>query len=412
MTAPAPLRVAVWHNLYTGGGLRALQAHVAGLLGRGHAVEAWCVGERDPAEALFGPSVRQHVVPVDRRARAGVYPNSLRLLRAMDEACARCAREMDAGGFQVALANTCQFYAVPFVLRHLRTPSVLYLQEPFRALYEADPVLPWVGSPGDTAPFGAVRATPAHLKRWLMLRAQARLEWRNVHAAGTVLVNSYYSRESVLRAYGRDARVCYLGIDAGLFRPSPGPPRPFVVGLGAVDRSKGVDDVVRAVALLDAPRPPLVWIADRRTDAYAREVQALARELGVQLDVRLRISDAELVRLLGEAAVMVYASRLEPFGLAPLEANACGTPVVAVAEGGVRESIRDGVNGILVDRDPAQLAGAMGRLLRDPEHSARLGARAAAHVRDHWGWEQSVDVLETHLLRAALTPPRQQGAAN
>jgi len=45
---------------------------------------------------------------------------------------------------------------------------------------------------------------------------------------------------------------------------------------------------------------------------------------------------------------MVYSARLEPFGLAPLEANACATPVVAVAEGGVRESIRNGVNGVLI----------------------------------------------------------------
>jgi glycosyltransferase involved in cell wall biosynthesis len=59
---------------------------------------------------------------------------------------------------------------------------------------------------------------------------------------------------------------------------------------------------------------------------------------------RWRFSDENIVELLNRAAVMVYSARLEPFGLAPLEANACATPVVAVAEGGVRESIRNGVN--------------------------------------------------------------------
>jgi glycosyltransferase involved in cell wall biosynthesis len=53
---------------------------------------------------------------------------------------------------------------------------------------------------------------------------------------------------------------------------------------------------------------------------------------------------------------MVYSARLEPFGLAPLEANACATPVVAVAEGGVRESIGNGVNGVLIsERRPEQI---------------------------------------------------------
>jgi glycosyltransferase involved in cell wall biosynthesis len=69
-----------------------------------------------------------------------------------------------------------------------------------------------------------------------------------------------------------------------------------------------------------------------------------------------RFSDENIVELLNRASVMVYSARLEPFGLAPLEANACATPVVAVAEGGVRESIRNAVNGVLIpERRPEQI---------------------------------------------------------
>jgi glycosyltransferase involved in cell wall biosynthesis len=397
------MRIAVWHNLYSGGGLRALQTHVRGLLDRGHSVEAWCVGERPAGWAPFGPRVREHRVPLAATAGwRGATPRWLRDIQAMEAACERCAREMEAGGFDLAFANTCQSYAVPFVMRYLRRlPRVLYLQEPRRALYEAQPVLPWVGEAeaaeeGGPAPLRELR----QVRRWYALRAQARREWLNVHACDTVLVNSYYSRESVLRAYARDSDVCYLGVETELFRPGAARREPLVVGLGALDRAKGVHLAVRAVAGLAAPRPALAWVADRGDATYAREVRELASGLGVELRVMQGIADAELSDILGRASLMLYTSRLEPFGLAPLEANACGTPVVAIAEGGVRETVLDGVNGLLADARPDSLAAAMARLLGDAPFARRLGDRAAEHVREHWTADASVRRLEAHLLRA------------
>ena len=71
---------------------------------------------------------------------------------------------------------------------------------------------------------------------------------------------------------------------------------------------------------------------------------------------RWRCSDESIGELLNRVSVRVYSARLEPFGLAPLDANACATPVVAVAEGGVRESIGNGVNGVLIsERRPEQI---------------------------------------------------------
>jgi glycosyltransferase involved in cell wall biosynthesis len=404
------LKIAVWHNLSTGGGKRALHTHVKGLVQRGHQVRAWTVNERRDYLPL-ADLVPERVVALGwspRPARSaagrahGVYHNRVARLRAMVRACRACAAEIDAGGYDVAFVNSCEVYAMSFVMRHLRTPSVLYLQEPFRAFYEARPVLPWVGDVSVTE--GVLRRaarSAAELGRLLADRAQAREELRNALEAGTILVNSYYSRESVLRTYGRDARVAYLGIDTELFRPTGRPRERFVVGLGAVDPGKDVELAIRAVSLLDAPRPPLVWIGDRGTPSYQADMERLAGELGVDFRVRLRVPDQELVEVLNTAAAMVYTSRLEPFGLAPLEAAACGVPVVAVAEGGVRETIRDGVNGFAVQRSPADLATGLRALLDDPVLARRLGESGARDVAREWSVARSVDRLEAELLRAA-----------
>jgi glycosyltransferase involved in cell wall biosynthesis len=111
---------------------------------------------------------------------------------------------------------------------------------------------------------------------------------------------------------------------------------------------------------------------------------------------------------LNKAALLLYTSRLEPFGFAPLEANACGLPVVGIAEGGIRETIRDGVNGFLVDPEPESIARAAESLLDDLGLARRLGETAVDYVRREWSVEDSVTRLETILLQVASAEPAQR----
>ena len=135
--------------------------------------------------------------------------------------------------------------------------------------------------------------------------------------------------------------------------------------MGALGRQKNVELTIKAVSKIAAPRPRLVWIANTGWDEYYGEMRNLAKSRDVTFEARFNVSDTELVETLNRAIAMVYAPRLEPFGLAALEANACGLPVVAVAEGGVRESIIDGVNGLLVQHQSEAIAHAIQRLVQD-----------------------------------------------
>ncbi len=407
------MRIAIWHNLPSGGGKRALYYHVRGLVERGHDAVAWSLDTADTEYMPLSEFASEHVVLSETNGRPGSvrtkrigreYYKSLDRLRAFDEACRTCAREIDAGDFDVLFANSAAHFYVPYVLRHVRLPKVLYLQEPCRFMYEAAPALPWMV----TAPEDLTHADLFDLRPLLRdypllqtLRLQAKQEWLNARACDYLLVNSYYSRESVLRAYGVDAKVCYLGVDTSLFRDQGLPRERFVLGLGSFDSIKGVDLAIRAVALLPDPRPPLVWIANSGHPAYKAEMTELAKSLQVDLRLREKVTDEELVSTLNTASVLLYTSRLEPFGFAPLEANACGLPVVGVAEGGVRETVRDGVNGLLVESDPAPLAVALSRLLEDAELARRLGQNGVEYVKQHWNVDQSVNRLESYLVKAA-----------
>jgi glycosyltransferase involved in cell wall biosynthesis len=404
------MNIAVWHNLPSGGGKRALYHHVNGLVERGHSVECWCPSSADRLYLPLADFAPEHVIPLHRpdstrglALRAASYHlDALRLRRQSRKAAQQFAREV-AGRFDVVFANSCHFYGASSVTPYVSAPCVMYLQEPFRPLYEANPAIPWVwvdvpkGGEKWLARTARSLVTAAKLP---VLQLRAREEWRNAHAADRILVNSRYSRESVLRTYGLDARVCYLGVDTEVFRPLLHERERFVVGLGAMRAEKRVHLAIQALARLSAPRPPLVWIANTVHAAYLAEMRRLASESGVDLQLRAQVSDAEVVDLLNRAAVMLYTSRLEPFGLAALEAGACGAAVVAVAEGGVRETIQDGVNGLLVDAEPDPIARAVGTLLFDPALAEELGKNAARHVREEWSVEKSVERLETQLFEA------------
>ena len=118
---------------------------------------------------------------------------------------------------------------------------------------------------------------------------------------------------------------------------------------------------------------------------------------------RSEVSDNELLDILNRSVAMLYTPRLEPFGLAPLEANACGVPVIAVAEGGVRETIVDQINGLLVDNNPFAMGEAINRLLNNPALALELGINGRRTVEENWNISAAVDRLEQKLVHYAQT---------
>jgi glycosyltransferase involved in cell wall biosynthesis len=222
-----------------------------------------------------------------------------------------------------------------------------------------------------------------------------------------ILANSFYSRESILRAYGLDSKVCYLGVDTVKFRQRDVAKTNEVIGIGAFVREKNIEFVIKAVGAVRAPRPKLTWIGNAAWPPYLEELRRFAGRCDVELDARVRVADDELLEALSRAFAFVYASRLEPFGLAPLEAGACGLPVIAVAEGGVRETILDHVNGLVVEHDPGAMANAIERLRDDPECARSLGERGEHLVRERWSLRGAIDGLErrfSDVLRSRRTP--------
>lgn len=408
------MKIAIWHNLPSGGGKRALYLHVKGLASRGHELEIW---QPDTADADFLPltpfAAKVHTLPLAKRVRRITEHHPRRKflqVRAMKEHCRECGRQISRARPDVVFVNSCRFLYTSFLGQFVDLPSALYLGEPFRRLYEAMPSLVWAAPPARRFAFAWL--SPLYLLRRIQdailvhnYRFQVREEYHAARSYHRILVNSLYSRETIVRIYNLDAKVCYLGIDTDLFAPPDTNKEHYVAGLGSIGFGKGIDRAIDAMAALPAPRPPLVWVANAVNQNFLNQVtkQAAAKEVDFQLHVN--VPDKRLSTLLAKAAVMLYTPRLEPFGLAPLEANACGTGVVAVAEGGVRESIADGVNGYLApSAAPEMLAPLIEKFTSDLAFATRFGRQAQEYVKTTWNMDKAITNLENHLEELRRSP--------
>jgi len=237
-----------------------------------------------------------------------------------------------------------------------------------------------------------------HVYPWLRYRRTG----QNLDAAQQVLTNSNFAAAELKNAAAIKARVCYLGVDPIRFRPLGLPRDRFVLSVGAVHYHKGYRFLIRALAKLpETHRPALVIAANSVESAEMRVLQGLAAEVGVNFTVQNITNVDNMVELYNRAAVFVYSPIREPWGLAAVEAMACGTPIVAVGEGGVAESIVDGETGLLTARVEHLFANALSLVLFKPALAASLGAGGVVRARSHFTWEDTVDSLEHNFYGVA-----------
>jgi D-inositol-3-phosphate glycosyltransferase len=189
------------------------------------------------------------------------------------------------------------------------------------------------------------------------------------------------------------------GVDLKVFTPD-GPSeersraRRRVVVITRLVERKGVGNVITALANL--PDAELVIAGGPARDRLAEDeeyqrLSALARTTHVtdRVDFRGRLDRNQVARLLRSADVVACVPWYEPFGIVPLEAMACGIPVVASSVGGLVDSVVDRLTGLHVPpRRPDAIAMALGELLSDPALCAAFGAAGHERVRARYDWER------------------------
>ncbi|MGQ0617088.1 MAG: glycosyltransferase [Acidimicrobiia bacterium] len=394
------MKVAFYHNLPPGGARRAAYELVKA---SSPDIEYDFFGvDLGPADRFLDDPQRvaqdvaalcrhTHFVTLPRGAhRRGVPLDVARAIDVVnvDRATRSLTAAIDTGGYDLVLAHHDQLLQAPPVLGRTTTPVVYFVQEPRRQTFEYN--LSRRRSTRSVLPLVERR-----FDRWVAER-----DIERTRKAAALVVNSLHSLEYAYRAYGRYPYTCHLGVDEQLFRPEGDVVRRGVLAVGSLHPMKGHDLCIRELGTIPSPRrPPLTVVYERGTAVERARLERLARDCKVELTLCSGVPDGELVRLYRESTAVLCAGTVEPFGLTSVEALACGTPVVAVAEGGYREVVRDGENGVLVDRRPGRLGAAVDRVVRG--QLVFDAARLRASVLPYFSWAASARRLDAILAAVA-----------
>jgi len=265
----------------------------------------------------------------------------------------------------------------------------------------------WAGAPvlllvhhlfGNTA-FQAASA-PVALATVLLERTIPR-----VYHGRPVVTVSESTRDDLARRGLVPSRVDVVpnGIDLDHFTPGPEQDRydgPTLVFVGRLNRYKGVDLVIRALAeLAERGRAPRFLVAGSGEERD--RLERLAERLGVADRVSLLgyVTEERKLELFRRSWIHVLASEKEGWGLSVLEAAGCATPTIASDAPGLREAVVNGRTGVLVPHgDVGALAGAIDRMLSDPEGRHALGREARRHA-ERFTWDACADGIACALHR-------------
>jgi D-inositol-3-phosphate glycosyltransferase len=245
-------------------------------------------------------------------------------------------------------------------------------------------------------------------------------ETQVVDAADRLVANTDEEAKSLVELYDADpARVVTVppGVDLDLFRPGSAPAARRRLGLpadaavllfvGRIQPLKAPDVLLRAVARLLEARPEL---AERLVVAvvgglsgsgltHPDSLTGLTSSLGLSGLVRFTdpVPQPSLADWYRAADLTVVPSYSESFGLVAIESQACGTPVVATAVGGLRTAVRDGVSGVLVESHaPDDYARVIGDLLTDHDRRRALGRGAITHAAGFSWSATAADMVEVY----------------
>lgn len=397
------MKIAIYHNLSSGGAKRSLYEIVKRLYRR-HEISVYSLSSADHEFCDIRPFVKSHQVYSFQAGKLFHSPlgrlNSI--IRAFDLVRLKHINEIISNDIKyhepdLIFVEPCRFENAPSLLRYISDyASVYYCHEPHRILYEDTPPRPYINGRSK------FRHTLDQYDPFLTYfrNYAGNNDQLNIQKAERVFVNSAYTKQQVEKIYQIKAEVNYLGVDTTKFKPiQTGNKSNFVLSVGSLTPLKGFDFIIRSIAIIPKSDQPALIIASNFSNSQEYQyLNDLANQNQINVQFLIGITDEKLVELYNSAMLTAYTPHREPFGLVALESMACATPVIGVKEGGLLETIRDKFTGRLTPRDEKIFSIALLELLKNPQKSHEYGQNGYQEVLAKWNWDSSVQNIESNFF--------------
>lgn len=353
------MKIAIFHELDIGGAKRVV-VEFAKKLNKNHTVDLYYVDTNKDKDIEYFFN-RTFFYKFDAKIWKGkdwkvrLYKDTVELIN-LFKLHKKIGHDIKNKEYDCIFVHPSKFTQAPFLLSILKNKCIYFCQESLRIVYE-----PHLSNISNIK-------FPKNIYEFLIRKLRKRIDSMNFKNALIVLANSHYSKKVIEESYGRKAEICYLGVDVEFFKPLKVNKLIDILFIGNNDW--GYDLLIKSLKFFKI-RP---------------KVYAVFRE-----SMKSNISDKELVILYNKSKVLVALNRKEPFGLIPLEAMACGLPVIALKEGGYTESIIDEKTGFLTSRNARELYEKINKIIRDEKFRNFLAIKSRKNIFENWTWDKSIE---------------------
>ncbi|HVZ67716.1 MAG TPA: glycosyltransferase family 4 protein [Patescibacteria group bacterium] len=358
------MKIAFFHELPQGGARIAVN-EIAEKLKKKHQVDLYLVDSAGPSKSerrsfnkiYFSKFIDKEWTGKDWSSR--FYKDTVERIK-LYKLHKRIAQKIDKRNYDFVFVNASKYIESPFILRFVKTYTVFYMHDPhFRIIYE--PILD-IPQNLDSPRYVYEKINRAILKL---------LDKQNISNANLLIANSEYTKKTALKSYGKKSVTGYLGVDTNFFKPAFKKRTIDLLYIGSRDVLDGFRLLSDALDLVKSPiRLKTIFKEDEWVD-------------------RDHIRD-----LYRRSKMVVCFGINEPFGLIAIEAMASGVPVIALDEGGYRETILNNKTGYLVPRNAQVIAHKIDYLLKHSDRVAKLGRKGREVALDRWSWKRRIKELE------------------
>lgn len=361
------MKIAVFHELHKGGARRVVNDFSKELIKR-NTVDLYIIDEQKAAEegknyshVYFNEFIPKTWSGGNWKAR--LYKDTVELY-SLYKLHKKIAKLIDSRKYDVVIIHPSRFTQAPFLLRFIRTKKIYYAHEVYRIMYETQFLLK------------TNKSLAKYLYEYLARMIKQYIDRANVKKTKHIFVNSKNTKANFLKYYHVKTKVFYPCIDLNFFKPSANKKDIDVLFVGSVsDNTDGFFDLKNALNLTRSQFTLKIiggdiWITD------------------------------EMLRNFYRRSRLVYCGAYnEPLGLVPLEAASCGVPVVAISEGGYKETIIEGATGSFAKKNPKDIAFAIERILSNKNKAVQMGIKARDNVLKNWAMHKLGLDLENGLKK-------------
>lgn len=361
------MKIAFYHELNQGGARRATN-EFAGQLSLRHQVDLYTIGNRKTDENKFYTKIyfykfiNKSWLGNDWKLR--LYKDTIELIK-LFLLSRKIAKDINQKKYDLVLVTASQYIETPFILNFIKGHKVFYCQDPYyRIIYEP--------SLFNSKNLNYFKVMYENLNR-LVRKYLDRLDVKKIDF---VICASKFIQEKFYLTYGKKGDVIYGGVDTAFFSPGNSKERAIdILFIGSKEFMDGYsffEEILKAMKVKVNVKTILSeneWLTDIQIRDYYRQTKLL-----------------------------IATSYNEPLGLSPLEAMACGAVVLAVNEGGYKETVLNDKTGYLIERDIKKFSDKIEWLLKHQDLINKISENSRKEMLKQWSWENKGKSLEKTLM--------------